>query len=671
VKIAVIGGGPGGLFFAVLMKRADASHQITVFERNAPDATFGFGVVFPERSLRYLRDADEATHDAFSQAAVSWDAIEFRHAGRVLRCGGHAFLGIARVDLLALLQRQARVLGVDLRFQQAIDDLAVVAGYDLVVAADGVNSLARRTLADQLRPAVHTGRSRYIWLGTTQAFDALTFIFEQNAHGWFAGHIYPYGPSASTFIVETDEASWRRAGLDRSAETEGAAAEDDSETLAYCERLFARHLNGHPLLANNSRWLNFRTVRNRAWRAGRVVLIGDAAHTAHYSVGSGTRMALEDAIALARALRDDADLSTAVAAYERDRRPAVGRIQQAAEPSRRWWERFRLWIHFAPEQFAFHHLARTRVLTYGTLVVRDADFVRSAESWFAQSAGAGAPVEDGPLPPAAAPLRLRDVVLPNRTVATVAAADERPGRRGHASPTDPMQHAGLIMVDTAAPLGIPEVSRAGGRASEPVAARFGLDLTSATPTGADLINDCVKIAHRAAASGFDLLMLDCTGVTVDGTDALSLVEALRAAWPAGRPLGARLTAWIDPEDDQSVEAGLRIAAALKDRGCDVIAVSPPGSPAGRDPERTRVAHTFTSDLVRNVVGLPTMLVGGAYSVGDVNALILSGQADLCEWPRLAWPGWRPLTGIGRVAPRPGARSRSAHTSPGRSAGSGG
>jgi len=215
------------------------------------------------------------------------------------------------------------------------------------------------------------------------------------------------------------------------------------------------------------------------------------------------------------------------------------------------------------------------------------------------------------------------------------------------------------------------VSRAGGRASEPVAARFGLDLTSATPTGADLINDCVKIAHRAAASGFDLLMLDCTGVTVDGTDALSLVEALRAAWPAGRPLGARLTAWIDPEDDQSVEAGLRIAAALKDRGCDVIAVSPPGSPAGRDPERTRVAHTFTSDLVRNVVGLPTMLVGGAYSVGDVNALILSGQADLCEWPRLAWPGWRPLTGIGRVAPRPGARSRSAHTSPGRSAGSGG
>ncbi|MGQ0569666.1 MAG: FAD-dependent monooxygenase [Armatimonadota bacterium] len=679
MRIAVIGGGPGGLLFAVMMKRADRSHEITVFERNAPDATFGFGVVFPERSFRYLRQADQDTYEAFTRATVSWDAIEYRHRGQVLRCGGHAFFGIARMDLLSILQQQARGLGVDLHFHHDISDLSAVVGYDIVVAADGVNSVVRRDLAEQFRPTVHTGRSKYIWLGTTKVFDALTFIFEESAHGWFGVHIYPYSAEASTFIVESDEGSWRRAGLDRSPDPARTLGQKDVETLEYCERLFARHLEGHSLLANNSKWLSFRTVRNRVWHEGRVVLIGDAAHTAHFSVGSGTRMALEDAIALARALQNHHDPASALEAYERERQPAVRYIQQAAGPSRRWWERFRTWTHFAPEQFAFHHLARTRVLTYGTLTVRDAGFVKTAEAWFAKSIRApsgngvsgvnGSPGADGSaerLSPATAPLRLREVLLANRVVAApsdaLAAKNRRPKQRPPAGVEEyAPAGAGLVMMG-------PVASSTDGRVTVTPARRWseehagtwrleteslhartaaciGLQLAVLQPTDATsdrLIDDCVRVAQFAREAAFDLLALDyAAGSSLEARLGCDLLEAVRDAWPAGRPVSVYLAAWENPEDDHAVEAGLALAQALKTRGCDVIAVSVQRGLTGRDPERARAAHAFTSDLIRNVVGVSTMMVGGAYTVGDVNALILSGQTDLCEWPRLAWPGWRP------------------------------
>ncbi len=633
MKIAVIGGGPGGLLFAVLMKRADRRHQILVLERNAPDATFGFGVVFPERSSRYLQEADPEVHEAFTSASVHWDAIEYRHQGRVLRCGGHSFFGIARMDLLALLQQQARQLGVDLRFNHEVDTLSALAGFDLIVAADGVNSLARSALAGQFKPAIHVGRSKYIWLGTTQTFDALTFIFEEGAHGWFGAHIYPYSRAASTFIVETDDDTWRRAGLDQAAEAARDPRQSDLDTLAYCELLFARHLDGHKLLANNSKWLNFRTVRNRTWHAGNVMLLGDAAHTAHFSVGSGTRMALEDAIALAGAVQRDADLDAAVAAYEAERRPAVGYIQRAAEPSRRWWERFRHWTHFTPEQFAFHHLSRTRVLTYGTLTVRDPGFVRAAANWFARSTGAPPAFtasESGPaIQPALTPLQLRDVRLSNRIVADA---------------TEPhtIASAGLVITNASATepsIVATESLRARG------ATRIGLGLVPtqrSVETDTRLIDECVHATRSGSAAGFDLLELDGRGGTPAGAALIfNLLEAVRAAWPEGRPICVQLAAWENPEDDQAVDAGLEFARALKAHGCDVIAVCVPRGLAERDPERARAAHVFTSDLIRNLAGLPTMLTGGAYSAGDVNALILSGQADLCGWPRLAWPGWRP------------------------------
>jgi 2-polyprenyl-6-methoxyphenol hydroxylase-like FAD-dependent oxidoreductase len=578
VRIGVVGGGPGGLFFSTLLKRADPSHEVTVFERNAPDATFGFGVVFPERSLRYLREADRQTHAALTNVMVNWDALEYRHRGRVLRCGGNVFSGLARMDLLRVLQHQARDAGVGLRFQDTVDGFSAMSGYDIVVAADGLNSLARREMVDDFRPSIHLGRSKYIWLGTTQTFTALTFIFEESEHGWLVAHIYPHSTGASTFIVETDEDTWRRAGLDGATD----AAATCAETLDYCTRVFARHLDGHPLLGNNSRWLNFRTVRNARWHAGNIVLIGDAAHTAHFSVGSGTRMALEDAIALARALQRTPTVPDALAAYERERRPAVQRIQRAAEPSRRWFEGFRQWTSFTPEQLAFHHVARTRILTYGTLVVRDEGFVRAAEARFAPS---GASAVD-------APFRIREVMLSNRIVAT------RP----------PFDGAGLILAD------IGEATPQAGGAPAGVWLRVGIN-------------------NPPAAA---VLVLD--------DDDADLVAAVRATVSDDRVLGARIEAWADPEDDAANEAGVAAARRLKASGCEVIVITPP-SPAGRQTagsrERAREAHAHASDMIRNLAGVPTIMLGGDYSAGDVNALILAGRTDLCEWPRLAWSGWRP------------------------------
>ncbi len=601
VRIAVIGGGPSGLFFAVLMKRADPSHQITVFERNAPDATFGFGVVFPERSMRYLRDADPHVHAAFVHAMVHWHALEYRHRGRVLRCGGHVFSGLARIDLLHILQEQARALGVELRFLREVAHLSDVSAYDVIVAADGINSLARRELADWFRPSTQVGRSKYIWLGTTQTFTALTFIFEESAHGWLVAHIYPHSTGASTFIVETDEETWRRAGFDGTADAGPTPGGTDEATLEFCDRVFAPHLDGHHLLGNNSRWLNFRTVRNRQWHAGNVVLIGDAAHTAHFSVGSGTRMALEDAIALAHALQHHQALPDALIAYERDRRPAVARIQRAAEPSRRWFEGFRHWTSFEPEQFAFHHVARTRILTYGTLVVRDERFVRAAESRFAAQIDPR-PSSAAPAPsPLQTPLRIRDVELPNRIVAT------RP----------PYEGAGLVISDP-------------GTANH----RAG-----AVPTGVWLR---LRNADQSSVDSIEwpreatVLLLDSvTAATLD------LVASVRTTRPADRLLGAQVEAWEDPEDDDAGDAGLALARELKTHGCDLIVISMPQRLAARNPERAREAHAHASDLIRNLTGVPTMLLGGDYNVGDVNALILAGRADLCEWPRLAWSGWRP------------------------------
>ncbi|HEX6492899.1 MAG TPA: FAD-dependent monooxygenase [Candidatus Dormibacteraeota bacterium] len=378
LRIACVGGGPGGLSFAAQVRRTDPSIEVTVFERNRPDDTFGFGVVFSDATLANLQDADPVLRDALAAHGVHWDRIEVRLKGRRLHCAGNGMAAIARRTLLSLLQTRAAEAGADLRFQTDVARLDDLDGYDLVVAADGANSRIRAQLADIVSPTVEVAAAKFIWFGTTHMFEGLTFVHERGPHGVFAVHGYPISEDVSTFIVETDEVSWRRAGLDAFDVTQPPGPSDLC-TKTYLEALFAEHLEGCGLLVNNSRWGNFRTLRSARWRAGRVVLLGDAVHTAHFSVGSGTKMAMEDAVALATAIAEHGDdLDGALAAYEERRQPLVRRIQDSARPSLSWWEHFgRYHDALEPTQFAFHFL--TRALSRAKLERRDPGFVASVE----------------------------------------------------------------------------------------------------------------------------------------------------------------------------------------------------------------------------------------------------------------------------------------------------
>jgi anthraniloyl-CoA monooxygenase len=378
MRIACIGGGPGGLFFAALAKQADPDLEITVFERNRADDTFGFGVVFSDATLAGIDARDPVLRDALTEHGRHWDDIEVRLKGERLRCGGNGMAAIARKTLLHALQERALDVGVDLRFETEVglDDLA---DYDLVVAADGANSRTRTQLADAFGPTEEVATAKFIWFGTTYMFSGLTFVHERGPHGVFAVHGYPISKDVSTFIVETDEESWRAAGLDEFDVTQPPGA-SDLKSKSYLEELFAEQIDGAPLLVNNSRWGNFRTRRARTWRQGNVALLGDAAHTAHFSVGSGTKMAMEDAIALADALQSHGnDVDAVLAAYEAAARPSVEKIQQSARPSLSWWEHFgRSHDALEPWQFAVHFL--TRSMDVGRLGRRAPDFVESSRA---------------------------------------------------------------------------------------------------------------------------------------------------------------------------------------------------------------------------------------------------------------------------------------------------
>ena len=420
VRIAIVGGGPGGLFAATLLKLADAPAEVVVFERNRPQDTFGFGVVFSDATLRGIDDVDPVLLRALTEHGVHWDEIEVRIHGERWRCGGNGMAAIARMTLLRLLHDQAAGAGVDLRFQHDVPDPLRLAGdYDLVVGADGANSAVRRHLEAELQPSVSVASAKFIWLATTRLFDGLTFIHERGPDGVFAVHGYPYqvggtplppgGPDASTFIVETDEESWRRAGLD-AFDVSQPPGPSDLASKTYLEGLFAEHLDGHPLLVNNSRWGNFRTLRCGRWRSGNVVILGDAAHTAHFSVGSGTKMAMEDAAALVQSLTaHPGDLDDALEAFETARRPPVDKIQGAAGPSLSWWEHFgRYHDHLEAPQFAFHFFSRA--IPLDKLTARDPRFVADVSAWWAGRFGA---------PPLATPLSLSGRKVDGRVVAVI------------------------------------------------------------------------------------------------------------------------------------------------------------------------------------------------------------------------------------------------------------
>jgi 2-polyprenyl-6-methoxyphenol hydroxylase-like FAD-dependent oxidoreductase len=417
MRIAVAGGGPGGLFFATLMRRADPSAEVTVFERNQADDTFGFGVVFSDRTLESIHAADPVLRQALAAHGRHWDEIEVRLKGARIRCGGNGMASIVRRTLLTLLQERARDAGAVLRFSTPVD-LASLADYDLVVAADGTGSRIRNSLEAALGAVTQTASAKFIWFGTDYRFDGLTFVHERGPDGVFAVHGYPISDSVSTFIVETDEASWRRAGLD-AFDTARPPGESDLASKAYLEKLFAAQIDGRRLLVNNSRWGSFRTRRTPRWHVlspRPVVFLGDAVHTAHFSVGSGTKMAMEDAVALAAALTGHpGDLGAALAAYEDAAQPPVRRIQDSARPSLAWWEHFGTYHDaFEPWQFAYHFL--TRAMSDGRLARRAPDFIAASHRAWALAHDA---------PPLAAPFRAGGWTAPGRTVG-VAPGDGQP-----------------------------------------------------------------------------------------------------------------------------------------------------------------------------------------------------------------------------------------------------
>ena len=411
MDIVSIGGGPAGLYFSILMKLRDARHRIRVVERNGADDTFGWGVVFSDETLGNLATADPETYREITESFAHWDAIDIHYQGEVLTSRGHGFSGLSRRRLLNILQARAQALGVEIEYRREAASTREFPGADLILAADGANSLLRQAHADAFQPELDWRPNKFIWLGTTRRFDAFTFYFKADAHGLWRVHAYRFDDRHSTFIVETTAETWKRAGLDRA---------DEDASVRFLEALFAAELQGHPLLKNKAIWRNFPTVRNRRWSHENIVLLGDAAHTAHFSVGSGTKLAMEDSIALASALSTYKTVPSALAAYEAERRPQVESLQRAAQASLEWFESTeRYYGHVEPIEFAASLLTRSLRITHENLKIRDPEFVQRVDGWFARKAanqsGVNVPAEPPP-PPMFTPFRLRDLVLDNRVV---------------------------------------------------------------------------------------------------------------------------------------------------------------------------------------------------------------------------------------------------------------
>jgi anthraniloyl-CoA monooxygenase len=411
MRVACLGGGPAGLYFAICLKLSDPAHEVVVVERNRPYDTFGWGVVLSDETLANLEAADPVSAAEVRKGFVYWDDIAVHYRGEVMRSSGHGFSGIGRKRILNILQDRAKALGVDLRFETEFDNLEPYRGFDLIVAADGANSKVRTSLADVFKPDIDVRACKYIWLGTHQKFDdAFTFIFEETEHGWIWVHAYQFDPETATFIVECSEATWRKFGFDTMSQ---------EETIATCEQIFARNLGGNTLMTNarhlrGSAWHNFPRVLCETWSHGNIVLMGDAAATAHFSVGSGTKLALESAIALAGYVKSEPTLPEAFRRYEDERRTEVLRLQSAARNSTEWFEDVERYLHLDPIQFNYSLLTRSQRISHENLRQRDKAWLEGAEAWFETQATGRKPAASRP--PMFAPIRLRGLELKNRIV---------------------------------------------------------------------------------------------------------------------------------------------------------------------------------------------------------------------------------------------------------------
>ena len=644
VRTVCIGGGPAGLYLGILLKLADPRHEVTVFERNRADDTFGFGVVFSEATLGHLAAADPITHREITRHFARWDAIEIHWREHVFTSTGHGFCGLERKRLLEILQARARALGVEVVFEHAITSLDEVPGADLIVACDGVGSWVRAARAADVGPDVDRRPNRFVWLGTTVPYQAFTFLFVETPHGLFRVHAYPYCEGGSTFIVECTERTWQAAGF---------VVDDEAHTIEVLERLFAAHLGGHRLIRNRSIWRQFPTVRNRRWRSGNVVLMGDAAHTAHFSIGSGTKLAMEDAIALAEALQEagapraGVDIEGALATYEARRRPDVEALQAAAQASLEWFEGTERYLELPPAQFAYSLLTRSLRVSHASMQKRDPSLTSAVEALVAGDAG----VEGPSPPPACVPMWLGALALGGRMALAPwplhAAVDGTVGD-DHLVFLGARAQGGAALVMTeptaidaadgaAAAIATDEQAVAWRRIVDFVHARsdarIGLDLRL---EGAQLrdpraLRDAIR---RAAFAGFDLLQLDLGEGGVDaladvrradpdatadarGRDPLELALApLRTDWPRERPIALRV--WRGADDEVTARAIARWR-----RHVTVISIVPAGGGGGR-----RLDAAPLADRVRNELGLAVILEGPRAAADDVDAVIAAGRCDV-------------------------------------------
>jgi len=740
VNVLVVGGGPGGLYAALLLKRRDPQATVSVLERHRPDDTFGWGVVLSDQTVANLRAADDGSGSIIAHALHHWDDIEVHFASQVMRSGGHGFSGIGRKRLLAILQQRCRDVGVQLYFEhesraESIEELIAEHRADLVLAADGINSRLRERFAASYQPDIDLRRCRYVWLGTPRKFDAFTFAFAETRAGWFQAHAYQFDGAMSTFIVETPYEVWERAGVPDMS---------DAESRAFCESLFPDLLNGAPLVSNaahlrgSAQWNRFPRVTCTQWvhwvdRGSQnipIVLVGDAAHTAHFSIGSGSKLALEDAIALDQQLAAHGnDLPTALARYQADRSVEVLKLQNAARNSTEWFEHVDRYARLAPEQFAYSLLTRSQRISHENLRLRDPQYVGAFERWFAQQSGVVV-AEAAAAPPAIfTPFTARGVTLANRIVVSPMA---QYSAAPDGSPTDwHLVHlgaratggAGLVMTEmtcvatdaritpvcpgmwsdthrdawarivrfthehTSAKIGL-QLGHAGAKGAtksmwdgidQPLAAGAwplisaspqqyldGVSQTARAMTASDMDRVEAEFVHATmlgADAGFDWLELHAahgyllssflsplTNYRTDeyGGDLpararypLRVFTAMRAQWPADRPMSVRISAHDWVEGGNTDDDAVIVARLFREAGADVVDVSAGQVVKRERPVYGRMWQTPFSDRIRQEAGVATIAVGAITDADQANGIIASGRADLVAIgrPHLANAAW--------------------------------
>lgn len=707
MKIAIIGGGPAGLYAAILLKKQRPTAEIAVYERNRADDTFGFGVVFSDATLDNFEKYDLPSYDRITQEFAYWDDIAVHFRGGVHRVGGNGFCGCARRTLLTILQDRARELGVALHFETDIDDEARLAGADLVILADGINSRFRDKYVDHFQPEIDLRANKFAWMGSTKPLDAFTFIFQETEWGPFIAHAYQYEAGHSTWIFETDPETFARAGL---------TGLDEQKSADRMKEIFGWFLGDHPLLTNRSTWRNFPMIRNKRWVKDNMVLLGDAKASAHFSIGSGTKLAMEDAIALADAMQRAPDVASALNRYEHGRREEVEKIQHAADVSLVWFEHVDRFWEFDPVQFAFGVMTRAKAITYDNLTLRAPDFVAEVDKAFARQVRAnGFDVDvDKPVVPMFQPLRLREMTLSNRAVISpmcMYSADEGVpgdfhlvhygsraiggaglmftemtcvGRDARITPgcaglwNDKQESAWKRIVDFVHAHSATKFALQLGHAGRKGATKLmwdGIDRpledgawdvvsASALPYFPDsqmpreldratmdaIKADFVAATERGAACGFDMLELHCahgyllasfiSPLTNKRTDdyggvlenrlrfPLEVFEAMRAAWPAHKPMSVRISATDWAEGGITGDDAVGIARAFAEAGVDLVDVSTGQTVREARPIYGRMFQIPFSDQIRNEARVATMCVGNITSADQINTILAAGRADL-------------------------------------------